>query len=366
MCNLYRLEGIRVVDPSKAPLATGPKWCRLFPGQTVRFREDFPPEGLRFDLGTFEAFIANWTALGKPELPVDYGHDELGIAAGWISDLRVDAEGHLEALIGWTDRARAAIAAEELAYLSPTFAMEAMSPLSGEMVGPTLYGAALLNTPFLHDLPRVEAGRIPHQRQRMEFLKRLTALLGMPEGASEDEVAAAVELACKDRKELTAKVEETTKELATKAEAIELARPVTARAAALELERDALKADLAAAHAERDALKGATFELGKAALVRESLERGVAGAVGHVEKALKLTKGDLAAAKEIVEMIPGTVKTGAVGHDAAPEAPRGMAALEVIRAAAAKISLEEKIGYAEALELAMKRDPSTTKAIKEK
>ena len=66
MFNLYRLEGIRVVDPSKAPLATGPKWCRLFPGQTVRFREDFPPEGLRFDLGTFEAFIANWTALGKP------------------------------------------------------------------------------------------------------------------------------------------------------------------------------------------------------------------------------------------------------------------------------------------------------------
>jgi len=368
MFRLYRLEGIRVVDPSKAPLATGPKWCRLFPGQTVRFREDFPPEGLRFDLGTFEAFIANWTALGKPELPVDYGHDELGIAAGWISDLRIDAEGNLEALIGWTDRARAAIAAEELAYLSPTFAMESMSPLSGEQVGPTLYGAALLNTPFLHDLPRVEAGRIPQPKRKnhMEFLKRLTALLGMAEGASEDEVASAVEAACKDKTALAAKVDEATKELAAKTEAIELSRPVTARAAALELERDALKADLASAHAERDALKAATFELGKNDLIRASLERGVAAAADRVENALKLARGDLAVAKEIVAMIPGTVKTGAVGQDAAPDAPRGMAALEVLRASAAKISKDENVGYAEALELAMKRDPTTTKAVKEK
>jgi len=371
MFRLYRLEGIRVVDPSKAPLATGPKWCRLFPGQTVRYREDFPPEGLRFDLGTFEAFIRNWTELGKPELPVDYGHDEMGIAAGWISDLRIDGEGHLEALIGWTDRARAAIAAEELAYLSPTFAMDSMSPISGEQVGPTLYGAALLNTPFLHDLPRVQAGRISPQRQRtMDLLKKLSGMLGLPEDANEETVTTALAAVCAAKADLTEKAEQASKdkaELASKMEAIELAaRPVASKAAALEIERDTLKAELTAAAAERDTLRALTKELGTQELIRESLSRGVAAPHAAVEKALRLTKGDLAAAREIVEMIPGTVKTGSVGLDAAPEAPRGMAALEVIRASALKIAQTEKLGYGEALELAMQRDPSTTRLIKEK
>lgn len=338
---ILRLEGLQVAESS----GDG-RWNRIFPAETTRYREDFP-DGITFDARFFGSIIDVWSSMGKPQLPIDYAHKSDGIAAGWITDLRETADG-LEARIEWTSAAKAAIVARELQFLSPTFARSSMHPATGETVGPTLYGAALLNTPFLYDLPRVEAGRHTGAK-KMEFTKRLAALIGIPETSTEDEVAKAVEAACAAQKKATAMSADADR-------AIELQRTGAVELASVKAERDTLSAKAAALEAE---LRNLAVD----GMVRDATARGVANPSGQVEKALKLSKGDLAAAKEIMSMVPSTVALGEVGV-AATESPKGTAALDIIRASAKKIAETEGRSFGDALELAMSRDPETAKRIR--
>lgn len=321
-----RLEGVSLVDPKTAPPSTGPKWCALFPLDSERFRSDFPGGSIVFDAAFFEAVLANWERAGRPPLPVDYGHDEGGIAAGWISDLRVGAAGFFEACIEWTDRARAAIAARELQCLSPTFSTNGDDPTTGKPQGPTLYGAGLLNTPFLQDLPRVAASAVPPapaaKEQRME-LKQLLALLGLPDTGTPDDVAKTLgdwkaKLAAPPQ---AAPAGEPDGDEAKKmSRVVELAiEPVKAKLAATEAEKLELAKRVEALEAEKTAAEVKE-------LTTLALSKGIGKAAEFVAK---LSVHGVKFAREVVEMTAGTVtmgEKGIAGDTSGTDSPEAMRA----------------------------------------
>jgi phage I-like protein len=192
MSALLRLEGTALATVKNAG---GPKWNKLFPANTTRYRSDFPGGQIDFTPDFLTAMIANWQRVGSPGLPVDYAHDEKGVASGWIEGLELREDG-LYAAIRWTDPARAAIQADELRYLSPTFATDGDDSATGLSQGPTLYGAALLNTPFLQDLPRVAATARPshaftnttkgNSMDLTQLAKAICTHLGLPDGTDNE------------------------------------------------------------------------------------------------------------------------------------------------------------------------------------
>lgn len=143
------------------------KWqlvCRV--GET-RSRSDFGT--ITFSREFLESMVRNWEREGRPEKPWNYFHrgaksdaslrNEDKLAAGWVKDMKVDAEG-LKLLTRWTPKAKAAILAEELKYPSMEFHENGIDSKTGQPQGPTFYGCALTNNPFLTDLPPVEAERM--------------------------------------------------------------------------------------------------------------------------------------------------------------------------------------------------------------
>ena len=122
------------------------------------------------------------------------------LAAGWISDLAARPDG-VWGLIGWTEKARGFIAADELRYLSPTFTTDGLDRSTGQSQGPSLFGAALLNDPYLKELPRVAASAAPPtpqpqpKEQQMDPTQQLAALhaaLGLPPGTTHEAALAHV------------------------------------------------------------------------------------------------------------------------------------------------------------------------------
>lgn len=200
--NAYRGEvGQRIASERDE---AGRVWCQLFPlGEW--HRADFPGGRIELTTKLLSEFIANWKREGSPALPVDYHHEEQDEASGWIEDLRISATGALEGAIKWTDDAAALIKADKYRYLSPTWTMAYVSRTSGEKAGPWLYGAALLNDPFFHSMPRVAASSADadesthHTNQEKHHMdkKRICAALGLSEDCGDEEVMAAIEAKCK-------------------------------------------------------------------------------------------------------------------------------------------------------------------------
>jgi phage I-like protein len=200
--------------------------------------------------------VANWERINKAPLPVDYWHDDespTSIASGWIEGLELRDDG-LYGLIKWTAAARARILADELRCLSPSFALDGWDTTTGKRQGPTLLGAALLNQPFLFDLPRVAAGRAPsstpHPSQENTMLRTLLlSLFAMPEVTTDEALAEAVRKLKADNlklgNEMNEKVEFTSKPLK-----VELA---AARETVVKLEADLAKAKSDALGVEVDA-----------------------------------------------------------------------------------------------------------------
>lgn len=184
-----------------------PKWQLLFPEGIERHRSDFPGGRLVFDRAALAAMATNYAAEGKPRRAVNYFHrgaSEVAapiadkIAAGRIVDVALrDAEGDapagLYAKIKWTARAREFIANEEIDQLSPEFHPAAKSKRTGEPIGMQLLGAALLNDPYLTELPPAQLADKPNTEAPRMDLKELAKLLGLTENASEADVRSALE-----------------------------------------------------------------------------------------------------------------------------------------------------------------------------
>lgn len=204
----YQADGMGLQLPRAD--AADAKWCALFPkGQWHHWSgEDFD-----FNETLVAEFIASWQAAGSPPLPITIHHVEGDLAsyekasaaqaAGWIEDLRPGlGDIALEGAVKWTSDAKQLIAADKYRYLSPEWAMSHVDRRSGDVGGPWLYGAALLNDPFFNSMPRVAASssRVTTQpptaapkAKEQKMIKRICAALRLSETASEEEVVAAVE-----------------------------------------------------------------------------------------------------------------------------------------------------------------------------
>ena len=302
-----RLEGMQLSLADSSPTAkddAGVKWCALFPVGTKRFRPDFPGGSIDFTADFFTTMLANWAQAGRPALPVDYSHDEAGVAAGWIEDLAL-AGGYLWAAIRWTDDAAGEIKADKRRFLSPTFSTDGWDSTSGQTQGPTLFGAALLNTPFLFDLPRVAASSsgttaTPLKEQHVNK-KMLCALLGLAETATDAEINAALEKRnAGDDKKATEAVELAVKPLRTSLEAKEL-----------ELKAQAEASTKLAARVET--LEKEKHAAGVKALCDKLLREG--RLVADQQKAVETyaEKLGLAAAVDFFGKLPVVVKLGETG-----------------------------------------------------
>ncbi len=183
-----------------------PKWNPLFrigrrkffeDGSSVEFTEQLArtmEKNARKWLDGGHALQSNYHHFGgaviKPQTPL-----ENLIASGKILDVKVEG-GWFKALFDWTPRAAAFIDSDELMYLSMEFAEDFFDKDTGKRQGPTLLGAALTNTPFLKELPRVAASDTqadeadagaPHMDR-----KKLIAILCLSDTATEADIEKAI------------------------------------------------------------------------------------------------------------------------------------------------------------------------------
>jgi phage I-like protein len=232
------------------------------------------------------------------------------VAAGWIEDLDIRGDG-LWMLNSWTARARRHILADELRYLSPTFSENATDRATGKPQGPTLFGAGLLNDPFLQELPRVAASAVPPPAPKANKgasmdAKELRTLLGLAADATDEDV-----------KKHLAQRDEEVKQLKAKAEAAERLQLSSNEAAQkLSQAHEALKLQAEESKklaARVDAMEKEKQEAAIVSLQRELVTAGkiVAASQEHVRTyalALGVDK-----AKEFFTALPTVVQTGEAG-----------------------------------------------------
>jgi phage I-like protein len=246
----------------------------------------------RLDESIARALLADLDKRSVP-LVVDYEHQtrdaavngQPAPAAGWIASYIYRPGSGLYAKVDWTERAAAYIKAGEYRYISPVFSFNRKTGAVARLLH-----AALTNTPALDGMMGVYASRMyphtPEEDYMDEFLKRLRAMLGLPDTADADAV-------CKCLEALNAS------EAALKAE---IAKHTDALAA-LKAEAEA-KAKAAAAAAPMDAILGMQKELvalkeqlaaKDQAQTAASVEADVAAALadGRLPKALENWARDL-------------------------------------------------------------------------
>lgn len=194
-------------SPGEAPPST--RWHLLFPLGKTKYRADFV-DGISFTRATLAAMARNFETaktnyLGKDGgfgIPVTFTHVggsgpsnfravEDRRAAGWIEALELRDDG-LWALTRWTEEGRRRIQADEFRFLSPEFALEYMNADTGESQGATLFGASLVNDPFLTELPRVAASRSTKGVVVAMDKAKLCLLLGLTAEASDEDVEKAL------------------------------------------------------------------------------------------------------------------------------------------------------------------------------
>lgn len=146
------------------------------------------------------AKIVAWFESFENDLAIDYEHQRLNAesngqpapAAGWIKRLEWRAGVGLFAQVEWTARAHELIKAREYKYLSPVFYTDKkqggkllpMIGVPGLVIDPAIDGMA----------PATAASQTTNASGATTMdLAQLIALLGLPEGATEADVKAAIE-----------------------------------------------------------------------------------------------------------------------------------------------------------------------------
>ena len=147
------------------------------------------------------------------DLVVDYEHQTLtgeqAPAAGWVKELFLD-DGQIKARVEWTDKAKAYLENREYRYLSPVITVR---KADNKAMG--LHSIALTNTPAIENMEAIvnslnfeEGG----QNTMNEFMKKLAALLGLGEDATEEQVAEALKACVEENKSLKESAAETAKQ----------------------------------------------------------------------------------------------------------------------------------------------------------
>ena len=238
------------------------KWSVLFPRGEWTGRNLAAIGGsITLDDEVFAEMLASWAAQERPALPVYWHHpppiDEVPPAdrkavfraAGHIEEMRVTPRG-LEARIAWSQEGKAALDADEYRFISPEWQPSHPDRHTGDKRGWLVTGAALTDSPFFNEMPRVAASQSGTSPQEQDMNKqKLCAALGIPEDSTDDAVMEACVAACKARAAATESAEKITasaKAVADKDAALRAAHDAvtsaTARATALQAEVERLTA----------------------------------------------------------------------------------------------------------------------------
>jgi phage I-like protein len=128
---------------------------------------------------------------------IDYEHQTLEAptsgqpapAAGWFSQLEWrEGEGLYAVDVEWTDRARSLIESDEYRYISPVFKFDHNTGLVRELLM-----AGVTNNPAIDGIADLAAARFMTTTEEDASVDKETlALLGLDEGASEEQIQAAV------------------------------------------------------------------------------------------------------------------------------------------------------------------------------
>lgn len=134
------------------------------------------------------------------QLDIDYDHKAYnGEAAGWVSTADARPDG-LWVLVEWTETAFKKLKEKAYKYFSPEFADEWTHPATNKTFTDVMFGGGITNRPFLKGILPInlseafaEGGATSNGGKEMtpEQLAALAKQLGLPDGASVDEVLAA-------------------------------------------------------------------------------------------------------------------------------------------------------------------------------
>lgn len=116
----------------------------------------FEPGDMVLSKEVFAEMIVNFNnKIRGVDIAIDYEHNAYSKAAGWIKELYMNEEQTaLFAKVEWTKEAKDKILDKQYRYISGEFLYEYESD-NGIKYGPTLFGAALTNRPFLKDMQSV-------------------------------------------------------------------------------------------------------------------------------------------------------------------------------------------------------------------
>jgi len=141
--------------------------------------------------------------LGGTAMMIDYDHqaayaaDGVGNraeAAGWVSDIRAEADG-IHVTVDWTDDARAALAARKYRYISPDFRFARSSLEVTRLVRAGLTNSPALDLPALAHQRGATSGEDPDMKTITIGLAALaTALALKQDGLDEAAVLASINL----------------------------------------------------------------------------------------------------------------------------------------------------------------------------
>lgn len=198
--------GARLLEQCEAVTAASPLPGGA-PGELLLFRPGWvrtthSKSGL-MDEQAAARVLADFAGLGR-DLVIDYEHathmaeqrhDGTAPAAGWITALRWDPQRGLLARVRWLPKAAGMIARGEYRFYSPSYLIDKRDRRIS-----ALLSAALTNDPATIGIKPIAASRRVAAAQRAESkgdskMNRIAEMLGLPPGASEDEILSALEAA---------------------------------------------------------------------------------------------------------------------------------------------------------------------------
>lgn len=175
-----------------ADKGTAPAWVRLFAAGWGQLAD-----GVKFlvDQDAFDAVRAYVAGRGN-DLVFDYEHQSLkdmeAPAAGWVKELKWEADQGIMARVDWTSRGNAYVSGKEYRYFSPVFFIR---KTDSRVVG--LHSVALTNTPKTNNLTPILAKlglaeSIPNAKEATMNKAQLIAALELPENATGADIQAAI------------------------------------------------------------------------------------------------------------------------------------------------------------------------------
>lgn len=198
------MKGFIICKGDKTKIEGVPEIVKLLPiGHIQSQKGDFD-----VDSESFAEMKRNFEGRGI-DIVIDYEHQTLkdmqAPAGGWIKELILQADA-IAAQVEWTPAAKKYLENKEYKYLSPVVLVR-----KRDNKATALHSVALTNSPAIDGMfPIVNSLTYEGEKLTMDFIE-LAELLGLPDGASEDEIKQAISTALSEANTLKEKAAQTGK-----------------------------------------------------------------------------------------------------------------------------------------------------------